>query len=248
MIALLHGCAALGGSVDLGKALEGGLSPDDEAAEAASRSQPKEVQAIHVGGLHTGDVPHGLADAVVLVVDHQRAQAADIAAVARLALAGTDLLGVHDLLQLISASQLLEGLDGCLGLGQGLEAIGDDQGQLCHLADAVSAGHDQRRQAAGSQGHGHGVALLGHVHAAVPAAPDAGWVEHATSACLVAEGGLASAVGSTTRGTGDTCHSTACAPRLGGGVVASLGADCIGLALVLGHVHVHIADEVRAER
>ena len=144
MVALFHGRATLRRAVDLRKALEGRLSPDDEATEAASGGQPQEVQAIHMGGLHSRDVPHGLGDAVVLVVDHQRTQAADAAAVACLALAGTDLLGVHDLLQLISAAQLLEGLDGRLGLGQGLQAIGHNQGQLCHLADAASAGPDQR--------------------------------------------------------------------------------------------------------
>ena len=171
-----------------------------------------------------------------------------MAAVAGLTLASPDLLGVHDLLQLLATAQLLERLDGRLGLRQGLDAVGDHQRQLRHLADAVASGHDQGRQAAGGQGHGHCVALLGDVHAAVPAAPDPRGVEHAAAAGLVAKRGLAGAVSATSRGAWDTGHRPAGAPGLGCGVVASLGANGVGLALVLGHVHVHIADEVRPQR
>ena len=47
--------------------------------------------------------------------------------------------------------------------------------------------------------------------------------------CLVSEGCLACTVGTTARGTRDTCHGSASAPRLSRGVVARLGLDGIGL-------------------
>ena len=67
---LAYGVELLEGSVDVRQLLERALSEDHEAPEAASRCQAQQVQPVHVGALHPGDVAHGAGDAVVLVVDH----------------------------------------------------------------------------------------------------------------------------------------------------------------------------------
>lgn len=110
--------------------------------------------------------------------------------------------------------------------------------QTTHLLDPVAAGHHQRGQRGGGQRGHHGVALLGDVNLAVPAAPRLRWREHAAATAHVAEGCLASAVGTTTGHTRDTRHGTAGTPGLSGGLVASLHEHGVRLALVLGHVGV----------
>ena len=240
MVALLQRSAALVRAVDGRQLLEGALCEDGEAAEVTPRRQAQQVEAVDVRSLHARDVSHGPSDALVLIVDDQGAACLHVSAIARLALARPDLLGIKDTSQVLTAAELLQCLHCLLGLAQLLDAISHHQGQLSHLIDAVTPCHHQGRQAAGSQGHSHGMALLGEVHLAVPAAPDPGGVEHASAAGLVSEGRLASTVGSSAWGAGDTGHGSAGAPGLGGGVVACLGLHCVSLALVLVHVPVDL--------
>merc|ERR1740138_328083 len=91
------------------------------------------------------------------------------------------------------------------------------------------------------------MALLRDVHAAVPTAPNLRGVEHAAATGLIAEGGLASAVGASARRARNTSNSAASAPRLRSGVVADLVLHGVGLAVILGDIGVDVADEVRTE-
>jgi hypothetical protein len=81
----------------------------------------------------------------------------------------------------------------------------------------------------------------------VPLAPDLGRSEHATGTAHVTEGGLTSAVSTTTRDTGDTGDSATSTPGLGRGLVTSLLGDSVGLAAVLVHASVDRVDNVRAD-
>ena len=63
----------------------------------------------------------------------------------------------------------------------------------------------------------------------------------------IAESTLSRAVGSTPPDTWDPGNSTASTPRLCGGLMASLLADSIGLALVFGHICVHKVHHIRAD-
>lgn len=60
----------------------------------ASGGQGEQVEAVHAGRLHAGEVAEGAVDALGLLVDDQGAAALHVAAVPHLALAGADLLGV----------------------------------------------------------------------------------------------------------------------------------------------------------
>mmetsp|Transcript_1424 Transcript_1424/g.1416 ORF Transcript_1424/g.1416 Transcript_1424/m.1416 type:complete len:282 (+) Transcript_1424:293-1138(+) len=244
VVTLLQGSTALQSSIDGGQLLEGTLSEDHKASESTTWGQAKQVQSINVCCFHSCNVAHGASDAVVLIVDDQRTQALHIAAIAGFALACPQSLGSNDLLQLLTTSQLLQCLHCLLGLGQRLDAISHHQGELSHLIDSVATCHHQWWQAAGSQSHCNGMALLGHIHTAVPAAPDLGRVEHASTPGLVSKCRLSGTVSATTGSTRNTCHSTTSAPRFSRRVVARLWAHCIGLPLVLCHVGVDLTDKV----
>mmetsp|Transcript_41827 Transcript_41827/g.106441 ORF Transcript_41827/g.106441 Transcript_41827/m.106441 type:complete len:383 (-) Transcript_41827:9-1157(-) len=248
VVVLLQGRAALRGAIDIGQLLESPLSPDDEAAEVATRCKLQEVQARHTGRLHARNVAHGADNAVVLKVHDQGSLAHGVAAIAHLAPARTDLLGVHDLLQLLLATELLQDIDRLLGLRHGLDAIRNHKGQLRNLADAVSTSHHQRRQGARCERRRDGVPLLRHIHAPVPAAPRPRGAEHVTAAGHVAVSALARPVGAASRNTWDTRDGTTRAPRCGACLVAGLSLDGHRLALVLGHVRVDVAHQVRAKR
>mmetsp|Transcript_116641 Transcript_116641/g.238594 ORF Transcript_116641/g.238594 Transcript_116641/m.238594 type:complete len:277 (+) Transcript_116641:354-1184(+) len=241
-VTLLQWRAALHGAVDRIEFLEGALCPDDEAAEIAAWRELQQVQAVHRGCLHTGNVPHGPDDTVILAVHDQRALAHGVPPVAHLALACAYLLRVDDALELLAATQALQRLQGYLRLLHRLEAVGDHRRELRHIADAVAAGHDQWRQGARCERSHNGMALLRDVHAAVPTAPNLRGVEHAAATGLIAEGGLASAVGASARRARNTSNSAASAPRLRSGVVADLVLHGVGLAVILGDIGVDVAD------
>lgn len=98
----------------------------------------------------------------------------------------------------------------------------------------------------GGDGGDNGVALLVDVDPAVPAAIDLGWGEHAAAAAHVAEGCLAGAVGATAGDAGGSGDGAAGSPGFGGGLVAGVAADGIGLAGVSGDVGVDECDYVGA--
>ena len=85
-------------SVDGVEGLEGALGPDAEAAHVSSGGELEEVEAVDVAELDAGEVAEGLLDAVVVGVDDQRTATEGVAAVAHLALAGADPLGIGGLL------------------------------------------------------------------------------------------------------------------------------------------------------
>ena len=106
--------------------------------------------------------------------------------------------------------------------------------KLCSLGDTL-------------QEEERGYLLVALVDLDVPPTPDLGRGEHATGAAHVTEGSLTGTVGTTTRDTGNTGNSTTSSPRLSRGLVTSLLADGVWLALVLGHTSVHLLDDIRSD-
>ena len=94
--------------------------------------QLQQVQAVDADQVDAGKIAEGLVDALVLVVDDERAAARDVAAVAQLALARADLARALALLHIDVHAELLQQAHGILGLLQLLDAVVDDHG---HLAD-----------------------------------------------------------------------------------------------------------------
>ena len=76
---------------------------------------------------------------LVVVVDDERSALLDAAPVAHLALAGTEALGLVDLLNVGPGLDVApEEADGLLGLGEALDLVSHDKGNLGDVVDAVT--------------------------------------------------------------------------------------------------------------
>jgi len=234
-VVLLQGRGLGGGAVDLVESRESRRRPDDEAAKVTTGGELEEVERVDRAGLNTGDVAESTDEllAILLGVDNdQRTTALLVAATPHLALTSANLLGVLGLLNVLTGTDSLEKgngggglLDGAIGEG----GRGDNEGNLRDSADCVAAGQQKSGRAGGGDGGGDREALLVLVDLLVPLAPDLGGSEHATGTAHVTEGGLTSAVSSTTGDTGDTGYSASGTPGLSRGLVTSLLGDSIGL-------------------
>lgn len=126
------------GAIQVIKLAEGRLGPDAETANMTTRSQLQQVQLVHADGVDTRNVPEGLDQSLVAVVDDQGAQLLDTATVAHLALASTHPLGLVHLLDIIPSLDLLQEDHSLLGLGVGLNLVVDDQGHLRDVLDLMT--------------------------------------------------------------------------------------------------------------
>ena len=79
-------------AVDGVQLFEGGLGPDAESAHVATGRDLQQVQSVHVDERRARDVTERAADAVVLVIDDQRAAAHDAATVTHFTFACTEAL------------------------------------------------------------------------------------------------------------------------------------------------------------
>jgi len=215
--------------------LECSASPDDESAQVTTGRELQQVQAVDRRRLHTRQVAESLGDAIVRGEDDERSTAHDVATVARLADTAADFAGVSGLLHVGVGAHGLQGSNGLLRLGDALDGVVDDKRNLRHALDLVSTSHHKRRQSAGSQRRGNGVALLVGVDLAVPLSPRLCCGEHSTLAAHVSEGTLARSRVTTTRNTRDTSDGATSTPRLSGVLHAAHLVDSISLTLVLVH-------------
>ena len=238
----------LAGAVDGVEGGEGVGGPDEESAEVGAGGELEEVERLDVHELDAGDVAEGAEHRGLLLVDDDRAELLHVAAVAGLALAGSDVLRGDDLLDVGVDVKLLEHLDSLLRLVDGGEGLGgDDQRDLVDLVDGVASGGDQSGDGGRGEGRAHGVSLHADVDLAVPSSPGGVRRVHVTAADHVAVGSLTGSVGAAAGDSRDTGDGATGAPRLGGGLVAGDLGDGVRLSVVLLHVGVHDVDEVRAD-
>jgi len=224
------------------------LGPDDEAAKVSTRSELEEVESLYVGELDSREVAECLYDAVVLVVDDERATALAVATVAHFSLSGAEFAGVGDLDDIGVCIDALQECYSFLCLLEGLDVGGEDEGNLGDLLDAVTAGENERGEGRGSEGRDGSEATLVLVYFDVPFAPDFGGGKHATAATHVTKRGLARTVCSTTTDTGDTGDGTTGTPGLGGCLMAGLFAHGVGLTLVLCDALMNLCDDIEPDR
>ena len=234
-----------GAAVEFVEGVEGGLGPDDETPNTAGGGELEDVQGADTAQGDAGKIADSKREGRPGVVDDQRAELAAVTSVPGLALAGAQLLGVVSLLDISVGTELLEGLDGQLGLVDvGERSLGDDQRDLLQGLDAVSAGLNEGRDGRSSESGGDGKPALADVDLPVPPAPDLGGIEHAASTAHVTEGGLARAVGTTSLDTGDTRHSATSPPRFSRGLVTGLLGHGVRLTVVLVDLGVDELDDV----
>ena len=148
------------GGVNLVQSTESTLGPDDEPADVTTRGQLQQVQGSDGTSLDTGDVPQGLDDTLVVLVNDKRTSPLPVPPVPHLSLSGPDLPRVGDLDNVRVGLDGLQELDGFLGLFEGLGRVGKDEGNLLDLLDSVTTGENQRGKGRSSQSRGDGVSSL----------------------------------------------------------------------------------------
>jgi hypothetical protein len=243
-----------GGTVDIVKGLESGRGPDDESAEVTTRSKLEEVESGDGASLNTGDVAESGNELLAIGlrgVDDKRATSLAVSAATELALTGAELLGVLDLVDVLTGTNSLQEAESSGGLGNGgtLENSGvDNQRNLRDRVDLVSTGHKQRNGSRGSQGRNDGVSLLANSYLNVPLAPSLGRSKHTTGTTHVTERSLTRAMCTSTRNTRNTSNGTTGTPRLSRGLVTSLLAHSVRLTLVLGHASVNLLNDIGSDR
>lgn len=227
---------------------ESSLSPDDKAANMATRRELEKVETTNIDELNARQVTEGLYDATVFVVDYERTAALAMTTVAQLSFTGAKLARVGNLYDVAVRTKGLEKRDGLLCLVEGLDCIADDEGNLLDLLDAVAASEDERRKGGRGKGRNGGEAALVLVHLDVPSAPGLRRREHATTTTHVTEGGLARAVSASATDTGNTRDGTTGTPRLGRSLMASLFTDSICLTPVLRNALVDLLNYIKTNR
>lgn len=181
----------------------------------SSRSKGEEIESANISEFNARDVSESLVHGGLSVVDDQRTTSLDITTVSELTLTGSDLLGVNNSLDISVSVEILEDLDGLLGLfdiGDGLGV--KDEGNLGDLLNSVTSGQHEGDGSGGSQSRDNSVSLLVLVDLSVPSSVGLGGGEHTTTTAHVTESSLASTVSSTARNTRNTGDSASSTPRL----------------------------------
>lgn len=125
-----------------------------------TRSQLQQVQGVHGGSLNTSQVAETLDELLAIdlrVVDNEGTTALTMAATTELALAGTELLGALDLLEIGAGTNGLEETEssGSPGEGGTVEGSGvDNERDLGNGHDLVTASEEEGGDGGGSQGRG----------------------------------------------------------------------------------------------
>merc|ERR1719410_1134561 len=111
------------GSVETIKLLESSLGPDAKSADVTTGSELQEVKVVHGDGVDSGDVPEGLGQSLVLVINDKRSPLHDGPPVPQLTLAGPHALGGVHLSNISPGLVAPEEHDSLLGLLEGLDLV-----------------------------------------------------------------------------------------------------------------------------
>lgn len=191
LVATLDFRSSLSRAKDLVELLESRLGPDAEATEVSTWGQLEEVEAVDRGDINTGDVTEGTGDATIRSINDEWSSALDITAVTHLTLTSAEVARSRYSVNVSLGTNILQNVNGLLGLGDSLSGVRDDKRDLCDRFNAVTASHDKGWEGRGSKGRDDGITLLVDVDFAVPLAPCLGWGEHVTATDHVTESSLA---------------------------------------------------------
>jgi hypothetical protein len=109
----------------------------------STRSELEEVEVRNSAEGNTGEIADGERQRRLIKIHNQWAKLLAVASVSGFTLSGTELLGVLGLFDISVGTKGLKELDGITGLVDvGKRGIGDDEGNLLELIDAVTAGKD----------------------------------------------------------------------------------------------------------
>jgi len=220
------------------------LGPDTEPTEGTTGGELEEVQPFDAAEVDTGDVPEGLLDTLIGLVDNKGTEPHGVPPVSNLTPTLPDLLGLLNLLEFFFAAELGQELDLILGLLDGLLLVGDNKRHLRDGLDPVTPLHNQGLDTGLGDLLSELVPLLGGVDLPVPLPPLLEGLEHTTTPTHVTELTLTGPVGTTTGDTGNPGNLPTGTPGDLLGVVTGLVLDALSLPLVLLHVPVDKPDDI----
>ena len=243
-VALLLGGVLVEVTEDLLESGETTLGEDEESTEVTTRGELEDVESVHIADIDTGDVTGSLGDlSIGIIVDDEGTLGHDVSGSSELADTNSGVLVVLDLEELLTGTELGEGIDEILGLGGGVETV-DDKGELGDVVDLVATGHHERSASRGGESGSDGVSSHGDVALSVPLSPDLKGSEHTGLSAHVTEGSLTSTGSTGTRNSRNTGDGSTGTPRLGGVLTTSLVEDGVTLSSVLGEHRVNEVDEI----
>lgn len=171
------------------------LSPDNKATEMSTRSELEEVEAGDVDELNSGEVAECTDDTVVFGVNDERTAALPVTAVPQLTLTSAELAAGRDLENVRVGTKGSKERNSFLGLLQALSSRGNNKWDFLDFLNSVSTSKDESWESRSGKGRNNGEAALVLVDLDVPAAPDLGRSEHASTTAHVTERGLTGTVG-----------------------------------------------------
>merc|ERR1712215_276545 len=83
----LGGAGFAPGAVQTVELLEGRLSPDAEPSDVTAGSELQQIEVVHLHCIDSGDVPEGLGESLILIVNDERSELLDTSSVPQLSLA-----------------------------------------------------------------------------------------------------------------------------------------------------------------
>ena len=178
------------GAEDLIEKAESALSPDDESAEVTTGCKLEKVQPANIDDLNTRKIPERLDDAVVFIINDERATALAVPATSNLSFAGTVFPGVGDLGNIGEGINGLKESDSFLSLGQRFGTGRNNERYLLGSLYSVTTSKDKGRKSGSSQGGDDGKSTLSLINLDVPLAPGFRWGEHATAAAHITKSSL----------------------------------------------------------
>jgi len=166
------------------------LGPNDEAANVATRSKLKEVEATDIDHFNSRQVTECFDNATILVVDNEGAAPLAVATVAHLSLTRSELARIGHLYNVTIRTEGLKKCNGFLCLVERLYGIADNKGNFFNLLDSVAASKNERGKSRCGEGRDGCKAALILVHFDVPSTPGLRGREHPTTTTHVTERSL----------------------------------------------------------
>jgi len=206
----------------------------------------QEVQVLNIADFNTRNVSECLDEWSLFGINNEWSSSLNVSSVSHLSNTNSDLAGILNSFNVIKSAESLQDGNGFGGLVQSLDGlIVNNKRDFRDRIDLVSSSHNKSRESRSSKGRGNGNSLLVDVDLSVPSSPDLSRCEHSSSTAHVTESSLSSSVGSSSRNSWNTRHSSSSTPRFSAALVTSEFGHSVWLSLVLGQVSVDLIDNVR---
>lgn len=171
------------------KGLEGIGGENDESSKMSTWGKLENVKSMNITDINTWEISSGILDGLRLLgVDNEWSLSHDVSRVSVFANSGSDLLGLSDLVKVVTKTERGKGGEERLGSSTG-HAVNNER-KLWDRVNVMTSGHNEGSASRGSKSGGYSMSSLGDIDLSVPFSPDLEWGEHSTLSAHVTESGL----------------------------------------------------------